>query len=582
MDLVRALFVAALLLGPLAWLHRRATLPPGWHPLLVFCASTVVVLLAGIAGHLPLGLLLLVLAAAAMLVRELVIDRSNLVAALREPTTVVLGVTAVLVAVLVHGRVFTHYDNFSHWAMVWRVMLDHDVLPGPDNDVVTFTTYPLGGASFAYLVSRLVGSAEWVAMWGHSLFLAACALPVASAAGTRRVLGVVLYVIGTLALITHITRPSSLLVDSLVAGLGAALLMLLLMEREALLAQPWVFGVVSAALVTVKSSGLFFVAVGTVLAVLLLVQHRASIHRRDWCLWIMSVGLPWATWWVWGLHVSETFPDAEAAKHSVSLDRFGSVLGEKTYEDVRTILGDLLLATVTDWTLLLLIVGVLAAGVLLVRDRVLAARDQRRILLTILVTAVLWEVSLGLMYLFSMPLGEALQLAGFARYQGTYHLVVALVLLSMIGRWAATRPIARSTLARHDGTGPVLVSLAVAVFCVALPLSLVHRGALARGEEETRHSLEEVLAGVEPSAGHRVCLLQERTDGGYRVWISRYLMQHREVSSIVVKPSASALPRSTDECDYMVLLDPRPHTAQLLTDGGFPVGTGPLPQVVKP
>lgn len=585
MELVRALAAAALVLGPLAWLHRRSTLPAGWHPLLVCCAAMLVVLLGGVAGQLDLAVVLLALAAAGLLAREAVAHRGTLLATLREPATVVLGATAVVVAVLVHGEVFTHYDNFSHWAMVWQVMLEQHALPGPEDDVVAFTTYPLGGASFAYLVSRLVGTSEWVPMWGQSLFLAACALPVVSAAGARRLVGVLLYAVGTLVLLTHVTAPTSLLVDALIAGLGAALLMLVLLEREAVLAQPWAFGVVAVALVVVKNSGMLFIVVGTVLALMLLVSRRATIGRRGWLAWGVNLALPWVVWWVWGQHVSATFPDAGEAKHSVSLDRFGSIFGEKTPEDVRAILGDLWQATVTDVRLWLLLAGLVVASALAVHTRALSARDQRRLLVTVVATVVLWEVSLGLMYLLSMPLGEALNLAGFPRYQGTIHVVVALVVLTLLARCAAGPPAVGGRAGdrrtrRYDGTlvGPVLVG----TLCLAVTLPLVHPPVLLPRDAETRHGLERALAPVEFSPDDLVCLLLEAPDKGYRGWITRYVTQHGQVTTMVVAEDATALPKRAASCDVFVLADPRPHTAEVLADAGLPVPSDPLPQVVGP
>lgn len=595
-EIVRALLTAALVLGPLAWLHRRSVLAPGWHPLLVFCTSTVVVLTAGIAGQLVLGVVLLAVGAAVLLVREALVHRHNLRATLREPATLVFGVTAVIVMVLVHGHLVTHYDNFSHWAMVWRVMLAQDALPGPENELVTFQTYPLGGASFDYLASRLVGTPEWVVMWAQSLFLAACALPLVSASGARRLVGVLLYAVGTVALLTHITMPTSLLVDSLVAGLAAALLVLVLLEREALLAHPWAFGLVAAALVTVKSSGLFFVAVATVVAVLLVVGHRASIRDRARAAWGVSLALPWLAWWMWSSHVAATFPDAGTAKHSVSVDRFDSIMAGKTADDVRAILGDLWVATVTDVRLWLLLVGVVAVGALVVRGRVLPARDQRRLLITLVATVVLWELSLALMYLYSMPLGEALRLAGLNRYQGTIHLVVALVLLAVLARWASGQPAghpAGRVVTEGDSLPdarqprrPSAVATAAAGLCVLVILPLVNPAGLVPETGETRREVQQALGElqreVELDDSDLVCLFLPEADAGYRVWISRYVMQHQGVTSMTLPESQQALPRRWVTCDVMVLLDPRPHTAALLADVGVEFVPGVVPQVAEP
>lgn len=574
MGLIRALLGAAVLLGPLAWLHRTSRLPAGWHPLLVLSSWTVVVLLSGLVGDLRVGVALVVLAGLALLVRELLLDRANVVATVREPSALALGATTLVLIAVLHGQVFTHYDNFSHWALVLEVMLADHALPTPQDPVVAFTTYPLGGASLAYLFSTVLGRAEWVAMLGQSLFIVSCALPLVTTAGRRWAVGLAVYLVGALALLSHVTSPSSLLVDGLVGGLGGALLVLLLLHRATVLAHPWAPALVAAALVTVKSSGLFFVAVATVLWLALLLRSRreeplpdAARPRRPG-VWrhagsAAALALPWLVWWAWGRHVATTFPQAGESKHSVSVDRFGSVLGEKTAEDVRTILRELLGATLLDGRLWLLLVGLLLAGAMAVRVRALTARSQRRLLVVVLVTVLLWELSLAVMYLLSMPLGEALMLAGFRRYQGTIHLTVVLVALSALALWGGA--VEARALTRPRAVTSVLTAGVVVVSALAL----VEPSNLDRPDENSpRHSVEQALAGVQVSDDDQVCVLLQSPDGGYRTWITRYVLRHEQVRSDVIPEDAAALPGRLDPCDLFVLLDPRPHTADLLGQAG--------------
>lgn len=566
MELVRGALVALLVLGPLAWLHRRSDWPTGWHPLLVFASSALVVLLAGLAGQLRLGVALVALVAAVLLVSEVVRHRATVVATLRDPVTVTLAVSTLVLVAILHGRSFVHYDNFSHWAMVLAVMLDQDALPGPDDTVVAFTTYPLGGTSFLYLVARLVGRAEWVAMVAHSLLVLSCALPLITAAGRRRLVGVTVYLLGGLVVLTHITTPNSLLVDNLVAGLGAAVLIIVLLERDRLLAHPWPLGIIGAALVTVKSSGAFFVVVAMILAVLLLVQQRHRLSARAWARWAVALALPWAGWLLWRRHVATTYPAASESKHSVSLDRFSTVFGEKTPEDVRAILGDLAQAVLTDWRLGLLLLGVMTLAAQLTRQRVLSPKDQRRLVLSLLLTVLAWEASLALMYLLSMPLGEALNLAGLRRYQGTIHVVVALVLLALLARWAAEITVRGAGRLR---AGQVVVP----ALGVLATLTLLDLGRPDPFDEVARHQLEQTLAQIEIAPGDQPCLLLDQADGGYRVWMSRYLTRHHTFRAVVLSPDATALPKDLGECSAILLLDPRPHTAVLLEQGGVEVVT---------
>jgi hypothetical protein len=442
---------------------------------------------------------------------------------------------------------------------------------------VQFTTYPLGASSQAYLFNRLLGPSESASLLGHDLWLVSCAIPLVAATGRRWVPGVLLAVVGALALLTHVTRPISLLVDTLVAGLAACLLVLVLLQRRAVLRQPWPLAVLGAALITVKSSGSFFVAVVTVMALVVLWRQRARLGRALVAVWAATVVTPWVVWWLWGQHVARTFPDAGQAKHSVSVERFDRVLGEKTGEDVRAILGSLALTTLQNWTTVVLLLAVVLAGSLAVRAGAVTVADNRRTTLTMASVTGLWILSLALMYLFSMPTGEALNLAGYRRYIGTMHLVLVLVTLHLVSAWAGgvARP-------RDRRDVPQLV---VAALALALPVSIAlpSAGELVAGRREgqERRQLERELGAVGAGEDDRLCLLRDEPDGGYRGWMVRYLTLSPDVRTSVLRPDADSISRAQD-CDVLVLDDPRENTLALAREAGFDVGDEPdLPVAVR-
>lgn len=571
MALIRGLFAAVLLVGPLSWLRRSSPLASGWHPVLALSVWGLTVLVAGICGHLLAGVVAVVVGSLALLAHELVRDRSTVVRTLGDPAVVIFGISGVVLAVVVHGALFTHYDNFSHWALVVSVMLRDDELPTSADEVVGFPTYPLGGASLAYLANRLLGPAEWVSMLARDILIVSCALPLVSLARSWRV-GAGLYAVAALALLTHITSPTSLLVDSAVAGLAGVMLVLLLLERPALGTHPLSYGVVSASLVVMKNSGILFAAIGTSLAFLLAVRMwRQTKEVTTRLRWAAAIALPWTAWALWEEHVRRTFPDAGAAKHSVSLDRFRSVVAGKSASDVREILGDLFGAILQDGLLWLLLLGVMVGGTLAVRNGLAVTRDHRRVAVVTVVSVALWEIALCLMYLYSMPLGEALTLAGFLRYQGTIHMVVMLVLLGVLLKWSA-------------GAASPRVAPALVVVAATLSITMITPSALTpHGRDEgVRRGLQTALGTI---GGIRrqdvVCVLQQRRDSGYRAWIVRFILMHQNVREVIIGDHDMTPPAYLDECAVTILDDPRPNTVALLRRAGYTIPASPsLPVVV--
>lgn len=69
---------------------------------------------------------------------------------------------------LLPGSEFTHYDNFSHWALASRLMTQQSRFPNYSDSFIEFTSYPLGSASFIFYITETLGSsAEWVQMYAH-------------------------------------------------------------------------------------------------------------------------------------------------------------------------------------------------------------------------------------------------------------------------------------------------------------------------------------------------------------------------------------------------------------------------------
>ena len=66
----------------------------------------------------------------------------------------------VVVAVFLKGKLFTHYDNFSHWGLVVRKMLETNRFPNFQDSLILFQEYPLGTATYIYYFCQFISSSE--------------------------------------------------------------------------------------------------------------------------------------------------------------------------------------------------------------------------------------------------------------------------------------------------------------------------------------------------------------------------------------------------------------------------------------
>src|SRR5690606_8148309 len=68
----------------------------------------------------------------------------------------------------------THYDNFSHWAIVLKQMLSTDAFPTPASNLIDFKNYPLGISSFIYYVCLFAGHSQSVMLVAQGLLIFSC------------------------------------------------------------------------------------------------------------------------------------------------------------------------------------------------------------------------------------------------------------------------------------------------------------------------------------------------------------------------------------------------------------------------
>ena len=87
---------------------------------------------------------------------------------------VVLLISSIYIMIAVVGKVFVSYDNFSHWALVEKVMLTKDRFPNFKESFVWFQQYPLGSSCFIYYFCKVTSSSEWVQMFAQGYFETAC------------------------------------------------------------------------------------------------------------------------------------------------------------------------------------------------------------------------------------------------------------------------------------------------------------------------------------------------------------------------------------------------------------------------
>lgn len=455
----------------------------------------------------------------------------------------VLIAGAYLLYAAFEGRFLYIYDDFSHWGKVARVISENMRLP-VEADQLSHGAYPPGSALFLAYVSSVAGGSDRVWLFAHTLLHLSFWIALL---GISRRLLVQLGLAGLLAYFMHyIAQPISLYVDILLAAAAFACMAYCLQGRGEDSFLP--LALMLSALTLLKNSGVFLAGMIAVFAVFLYWRENKRLSPR-----LLTLLLPFALLLAWNAYCGVYL--AQASSHQMSVSHYQAVLGDKSAEDLRTML-KIILPLMTDPHqnhALALVPGYLA--VLWVLKRQGKLRENGPFFGFAAIALVLYELGTLGMYLFSMPMYDLLAHNGddYARYNGTITALLAALLLALVCRvWLlpAGRERWQHTLRRILYAG---VPAAAAVWLV-YQLLMLHYMPLKPLEYRINRSqtayhfslMREELAAL-PGDAACIILQGEPDSGGYHRCIAQYYLKTADVESFYTR--GEALARRTERPD---------------------------------
>jgi len=392
----------------------------------VFSAQALIMYFAGLAGVLSYAAYALfgggIVAFVAMIINKkiaLAFNRTSLNATNLAFVVVFGAITASLLETL-----FVHYDNFSHWAVVVKYMLVTDKIPDAASAIIDFKSYPLGSSSFLYYVGRIVGNSQGIMLAGQSILLFASFYAVFGAIrDLKRFLLVALLGLGcsVMAFFNISIRINNLLVDFLLPTLALASIGILLVERNKFFTACLAVLPVLGLLTIVKNTGIIFALFGFVFLIYRAVQFQhadAKLRRFFWGA-LLTIVLSLVPLILWNVHTSLAFP-SDAGKFSYDFQTLSSFSIDKTPAQIQYIV-QLFLYTTLSLTQLPTLGFVIFNGVAIIAFLIarFGFHKKWKLLGTLLLldlAVVLYYGGILAMYILSMPIDEALRLAGFDRY----------------------------------------------------------------------------------------------------------------------------------------------------------------------
>lgn len=312
----------------------------------------------------------------------------------------------------------THYDNFSHWGIVVKQMLSTDAFPTAQSNLIDFKNYPLGISSFIYYISRLVGTSQSIMIFAQGILIFSCFYAMFGIISEKK--RFLLYAFlglacATLSFFNMTVRINNLLVDFLLPIYTLAIFAIAyqyrLDPRRAFITALPMIGL----LTITKSTGIIFAAIGITFLFYMVFTYAKDTSRRKilflaFIMFFLAI-MPYLGW-TW--HMKTAFSTV-----SNKFD-FQNMPIEKNAEQIKEILSLFIRSSLdlsTRPAMGILIFNLLSIGAVTFNFFLLKQEWRLwKVLISLNVIVFLYYVGILGLYVFSMPLDEAVRLAGFDRY----------------------------------------------------------------------------------------------------------------------------------------------------------------------
>lgn len=500
-------------------------IPFEFMPAIIGASISSLMIVAGLLNCFKLMICFVILAGAISAVWSIIrIVNNGIFTTIKSRNFTVLCIWCLLLlyfAILVKGAHFVHYDNFSHWALVVKEMLASNRMPNFQDSIIMFKSYPLGSAVFVYFVCKVIGcNAEWLQMLAQIVLLVSFLLPIVAFVNKKNIHISIIVPVFVAFSFVFIISIYDLLVDTLMPLAGIALISFLIysdgettldVKCAVVFSLPLFFF-----LIHVKNSGIYFALIGWIYLYFTFRKKEITVKAKR-LFALVDICIPLLSLYLWKKHVDFVFANGNMAKHSMSLANYSQIFAQKTKDDFISIFIEMMshmmdLSQKYNQVLLCIVLIMICTFFAAKYLRV----DTKGILLSglsMLAIFIVYFAFVYAMYVFSMPLGEALKVAGFSRYIST-------VVLYLYGLCVIC------VLRVYPEINPNRFAALMCVILCFCPLFLMRTSlnvfVTKQDYESTdRYKIQQLLSRVNVTDNRAYAIYNEH-DAGYLYYVTRY------------------------------------------------------------
>ena len=316
----------------------------------------------------------------------------------------------------------THYDNFSHWAIVLKVMLSTDAFPTPSSSLIDFKNYPLGVSSFLYYICRFAGPGQSTMLVAQGLLIFSCFYAMFGIVSEKKRFLLYAFLglgLSMLSFFNLTIRINNLLVDFLLPIYSLAIFAVVYRCRNEIIRACIVVLPLAGLLTIMKSTGIIFAAFGLIYLIYTWLTHWSKSVWKNTSTIVGLLCVVMFPYLGWNWRMATVFQGIKN-KFDVSSATLQSTEMGKTPEQMHDIISLFLRSSIDLTTRPAM--GIVAFEFAAIVASIFAAIVLKKkwnlwkALIALNVVMVLYYAGILGMYLYSMPLDEAIRLAGFERY----------------------------------------------------------------------------------------------------------------------------------------------------------------------
>lgn len=301
LNLLGRIFILLLsFIGYTVYLKKKFDLRVEFAPIVICSSIGIIMFLAGIFHIMPIATYAIIIIGLIQL-RLIRKDSFNLEEILK------LSIFTLIVLYFFNylkDALFIHYDNFSHWALVVREMLETNALPTSASKLIEFNAYPTGTAGFIYFVSKIVGNTDGIKAFGQTLILLSGIFSLTAFINKKNWYLSIVFAVFSVYFLVYNIFITDLLVDTILPILGVAIVAIIVYYRDRDLEKLLKFAMpLIAYLPIIKNSGIFFTIISVVMIYLLV--RGTNITKKKFIGYSIVPSLVLMV--LWKVHVMITF-----------------------------------------------------------------------------------------------------------------------------------------------------------------------------------------------------------------------------------------------------------------------------------